>query len=118
VIFNFGETNLGVASLLLKRGGERMPRFPTAEGRRSTRELAKKRASLVIDLEPRLKRVPCLVLDSSREGFRLGGSFHLRRGQVVELILDENPSGSARCRVVWVGKTGSRLEGEAGLKCV
>jgi hypothetical protein len=66
--------------------------------------MAKKPASLVINLGGNQKRFPCLVLDSSKEGFRLRGSFHLRRGQVVELILDENPpslsaaawSGSAK----------------------
>src|SRR6266576_1011543 len=31
----------------------------------------------------------------------------LSSGQLVELILDENPSSSERCRVVWVGKAGS-----------
>ncbi|MGB7844772.1 MAG: hypothetical protein WBL63_04095 [Candidatus Acidiferrum sp.] len=95
-----------------------MPGFPVLEGRRSKREVAKRRASLVIDLGLQLKRLPCLVLDSSNEGFRVRGSFLLRRGQVVELILEENPSGSERCSVVWVGKAGARLEGEAGLKCI
>src|SRR5947208_17137100 len=35
----------------------------------------------------------------------------LSSGQLVELILDENPSRSERCRVVWVGKAGSKLGG-------
>jgi hypothetical protein len=95
-----------------------MPRFPVTEGRRWHRELIRKRASLVVDLELQVKRAPCLVVDSSREGLRLRGGFQLRRGQVVEVILDENPSGAARCMVIWVGKAGSKFEGEAGLKCV
>jgi hypothetical protein len=87
------------------------------QGRRSTRVMSKGRASLVINLDRKPKRVPCLVLDSSKEGFRLRGSFDLRRGQVVELILDENLPSPERCRVVWVGK-GSKQEGEVGVGTV
>ena len=75
-----------------------MPSFPIPGGRRSKRVKAKRRASLVINLDRKPKRPPCLVLDSSKEGFRLRGSFDLRRGQVVELILDEetvSPSAAA-----------------------
>jgi hypothetical protein len=85
------------------------------QNRRCKREISKKRASLVLELDFNLKRFPCLVLDFSNEGFRLCGSFRLRRGQQVELILDENPSRSHRCRVVWVGTTGSKLASQAGL---
>ncbi len=42
--------------------------------------VSKKRGSLVINLDRKPKRLPCLVLDSSKEGFRLRGSFDLRRG--------------------------------------
>lgn len=93
-----------------------MPGFSVPQGRRSKRLMAKKPASLVINLSGKLKRFPCLVLDSSKEGFRLRGSFHVRRGQVVELILNENPSVFERCSVVWVGKAGSKQEGEVGLE--
>src|SRR5258708_2428051 len=68
---------------------ERMPSFQVPKARRSKRLVLKRRASLVINLDRKPKRPPCLVLDSSKEGFRLRGSFDLRRGQVVELILDE-----------------------------
>jgi len=95
-----------------------MPSFPVPEGRRSKRVMSKRRASLVINLDRDQKMLPCLVLDSSKEGFRLRGSFHLRRGQVVELILDEAPPISESCSVVWVGKAGSKQEGEVGLKTV
>jgi hypothetical protein len=80
------------------------------------RVMSKRRASLVINLDRNQRRLPCLVLDSSKEGFRLRENFHLRRGQVVELILDENPLSSKRCRVVWVGNAGSKQEGEVGLE--
>jgi hypothetical protein len=74
---------------------------------------------LVINLDRKPKRLPCLVLDSSKEGFRLRGSLHLiRRGQVVELTLDEEMPNPQRCSVVWVGKAGSKQEGEVGLETV
>jgi len=95
-----------------------MRSFPVPKARRSKRVVAKRRASLVINLERKAKRLPCLVLDSSKGGFRLRGSFDLRRGQVVELILDEETPSPERCSVVWVGKAGSKQEGEVGLETV
>ncbi len=93
--------------------------FPVPEGRRSKRIFSKApRASLVINLDRNPERLPCLVLDSSKDGFRVRGSFHLRRGQIVEVILDEDPLNAVRCSVVWITKTGSRNEGEVGLKTV
>ena len=80
--------------------------------------MSKRRGSLVIDLDGKPKRFPCLVVDSSKEGFRLRGSFDLRRGQVVELILDEETPSPERCSVVWVGKAGSKQDGEVGLETV
>jgi hypothetical protein len=95
-----------------------MPGLPVSERRRSTRTMSKRRGSLVINLDRNQRRLPCLLLDSSKEGFRLRGSFHLRRGQVVEFILDEDQLSSERCSVVWVGKAGSKQEGEVGLESV
>ena len=93
-----------------------MPSFQVPKARRSNRLVSKRRASLVINLDRKPKRLPCLILDSSKEGFRLRGSFDLRRGQVVELILDEDMPSPERCSVVWVGKAGSKQDGEVGLK--
>ena len=95
-----------------------MPTSPVPEGRRLKRIAARKRASLVVSLERNPKRIPCLVVDVSEGGFRLHGSFRLRRGQPVELILDEDPLSAVRCSVVWIGKPGSKQEGEAGLETV
>jgi PilZ domain len=89
-----------------------------SEGRRSKRVMLKRRASLVVNLDRDERRLPCLVLDSSKEGYRLRGSFHLRRGQFVEIVFDPEPFRSVRCRVVWVGKAGSKQEGEVGLEIV
>jgi hypothetical protein len=93
-----------------------MPGFPVPPGRRSRRAFLKSPASLVVNLDRNPKRVPCLVIDSSKEGFRLRGSFDLRRGQVVELILGGDMPTPERCKVVWVGKAGSKREGEFGLE--
>lgn len=95
-----------------------MPTLPIPEGRQLKRIAAKKRASLVVNLERNQMRIPCLVVDASAGGFRLHGSFRLRRGQAVELILDEEPLSAVRCSVVWIGKPGSKQEGEAGLETV
>ena len=88
--------------------------MPITERRYSKRSPRKRRASLILEL----KRQPCLVLDSSNDGFRVRGAFQLRRGQVVEVILDEDPLNAVRCSVVWVGKAGSKQEGEVGLETV
>jgi hypothetical protein len=95
-----------------------MPGFPASEGRRSKRLVSSWHASLVVNLDQNQKRFPCLVLNSSKEGFRLRGSLHLRRGQLVEIVLDREPLRSLSCRVVWVGKAGSKQEGEVGLEIV
>jgi len=42
---------------------------------------------------------PCLIVDKSQDGFRLKGNFRLRRGQLVELVLDD-PVDSMRCEVI------------------
>jgi hypothetical protein len=69
---------------------------PVPEARRSKRVVAKRRASLVINLDRKPKRHPCLVLDSSKEGFRLRGDFKFRPGQLVELIpMKRHPALSA-----------------------
>jgi PilZ domain len=98
-----------------------MPTSSVPEGRRSKRIAAKKRASLVINLENldrSPKRVPCLVVDATQHGFRVHVDFHLTRGQMVEVILEEDPLSAVRCSVVWTGKPGSKQQGEAGLETV
>lgn len=95
-----------------------MTALTPSEGRRSKRVVVKKRASLIINLERKPERLPCLVLDSSKEGFRVRGTVGLRRGQIVEVSLDEDMPVPQRCRVVWVGKRGSKQEGEVGVETV
>jgi hypothetical protein len=92
-----------------------LPSFPAHEARRSKRVVSKKGASVVINLGSHPQRVPCLILDSSPEGFRLRGIFRLKRGQVVEVIPGEELN-AIRCSVVWIGKRGSKQEGEVGLQ--
>lgn len=75
--------------------------FPVLEGRRSKCTLSKApRARLIVNLDR--NQEPCLVLYSSKDGFRVRGSFHLRRGQIVEVVLDEDPLNALRCSVVWI----------------
>src|SRR5207245_9565876 len=77
----------------------------------------KKPAHLVINLKENQSMLPCLIVDRSQEGFRLRGSFRLRRGQLVKLVLDD-PVDSVRCEVIWVGRAGSQQEGQAGVQTV
>ena len=95
-----------------------MPSFSFREGRRAKREISKKRASLIINPDLKPERLPCLVLDSSNKGFRLRGTFRLKPGRVVEVTLDDDPTNFRRCRVVWVGKAGSKQEGDVGLEII
>jgi len=94
------------------------PATPVSERRRVRRTVFKKRASLVARLGVQHTRNPCLILDSSQDGFRFRGAVRLKRGQLVELILDEDPMDHVPCTVVWVAPSGSANAGEAGLQTV
>ncbi len=93
-----------------------MPSIPIPGGRRSIRVAMKKRANLVINLGGNQTMLPCLIVDKSQEGFRLRGNFNLRRGQLVELVVDD--MNSVRCEVIWIGRAGSAQAGEAGFQTV
>ena len=93
-----------------------MPTLRPYKKRRSKRIVLKKGASLVVNLERIPKRLPCLIVDSSAEGFRLMGALRLKRGQVVEIIPDEDPLNVSKCQVIWIGKPGSKQEGQVGLQ--
>jgi hypothetical protein len=87
--------------------------------RRSQRIAETRRASVIVDdddLSSHPKRFPCLIVDSSPEGFRVRVSSRLRRGQAVEVIPNDDPMNAVHCSVVWVGKPGSKQQGEAGLQ--
>jgi hypothetical protein len=90
--------------------------LPTPERRRLQRTLLKKRASLVVECGLQEQRIPCLILDYSHVGFKVRGAFRLNRGQVVELILEEYSLDTVLCNVMWVGRPGSKQEGEVGLQ--
>lgn len=93
-----------------------MSTLHASQVRGSKRVVVKTPASVVIDVASRPKRIPCLILDRSREGFRLRLNSRLRRGQAVEVIFNVDPLHIIPCRVVWVGKSGSKQEGEVGLQ--
>jgi hypothetical protein len=86
------------------------------ERRRSKRTTLRKTASLLVKGESHAHRVPCVILDNSKDGFKIGGVSRLKRGQLVELIPDEDTPNTMLCRVMWVGKPGSKQGGEAGLR--
>ena len=44
------------------------------------------------------------------------GTFRLKRGQVVEIIPDDDPLNISKYHVIWIGKPGSKHEGQAGLQ--
>ena len=89
------------------------------EGRQSKRATRKERASLIFfSREHRVERSSCLILDRSQDTLRLQVRSGLRQGQLVDLILDEDPSKRVRCRVVWIGEPGSKQEEEAVLQTV
>ena len=90
----------------------------TSDRRRLKREVLKKRASLVVRRGRHEERIPCLILDSSEGGLKIGGASGLKRGQTVEVILDGHSSNGLMCDVVWVGKPGSKQMGEVGLQIV
>ncbi|HVH71847.1 MAG TPA: PilZ domain-containing protein [Candidatus Dormibacteraeota bacterium] len=93
--------------------GKVVPTFPA--GRRSKREVTNRRGTIVVNLASRPERIPCIIVDTSPEGFRLRTDFPLRRGQLVEFIPHEELD-TIRCRVVWVGK--AKYDGEVGLQTV
>ena len=97
-------------------GDKSVSTFRPYKNRRSKRTVLKKGASLVVNLERIPKRLPCLIVDSSPEGFRLMGTFRLKHGQVVEIIPDEDPLNISKCYVIWIGKPGSKQEGQVGLQ--
>ena len=91
----------------------------TPERHQSKRVTLKDHASLIfVNCFGRVERLPCLVVDRSQDGFRLHVSSGLRLEQLVDLVLDEAPPKMVRCGVVWIGKPGSKQEGQAGLQTV
>ena len=95
-----------------------MSPLPAAERRRLKRTALKERASVVVKRRRQEERMPCLILDSSQEGFRIRGVAQLKRGLMVELILEEHPMNPVVCTVMWVGKPGAKNAGEVGLQIV
>jgi hypothetical protein len=89
------------------------------DGRQSKRTALKARGSLVVtDDYGNLRSLPCLIVDASKEGFRVRVGVTLRRGQVAEVVSDTDPLTPVGCKVRWVGKAGSQERGEAGLQIV
>jgi hypothetical protein len=90
--------------------------FRAPDSRRSERVVGTRRASIVANIRGQTERFPCLIVDSSQNGFRLRGNFSkLRRRQAVEVIPADDPLDIVSCSVVWIGTLGSKQEGEIGV---
>ena len=86
--------------------------------RSSERHPTKKQASLIMNFRGHLQRQPCLIVDVSRGGYRLRGTFRMKRGQVVEVIAKDDPLSVAKCSVIWIGRDGTAQQGQAGLEAI
>ena len=81
------------------------------------RHAVKKHGSLIVNNHDRhLQRHACLIVEVSRGGFRVRGSFRLKRGQVVEVVSNDDPLSIVKCNVVWVGNVNTAQQGEVGLE--
>ena len=85
------------------------------ERRRAKRSPVKERVSLLVERGELVQRMPCLILDTSPGGFRIDASARLKRGDIVELVWEQN---SACYQVIWAAELGSQLQGQAGLRRV
>ena len=74
-----------------------------------------KRASLIVERGELVERIPCVILDVSLRGLRIGSTPRLNGGQMVDVILDEHHA-PVRYEVIWTGALGSFRQGEAGLR--
>jgi PilZ domain len=90
----------------------------SAHVRKIKRVILKHRASLVVNLDANHRRFPCLIVDSSKSGFRLRGISRIKTGELVELLVEDSlhSHSSQRCRVAWVGKVGTKHAGDIGLE--
>jgi hypothetical protein len=97
-------------------GAKAVPTGRSPDSRRSERVVRRRRASIVANLRGQPERFPCLIVDSSQNGFRLRGLFSkLRRGQTIEVIPEDEPFNTVSCNVVWTGARGSKQEGQIGV---
>jgi len=64
--------------------------------RRAKRTALKMPASLIVKNGRQAQPIPCLILDNSQTGFKIAGTFILKKGQTVELILDEYSSNTVQ----------------------
>jgi hypothetical protein len=83
--------------------------------RRSRRVTARLRAKLSARGRLFWARRKAFIVEYSMLGLRVRSEAGLTSGQVVRVASETNPAQPTVCRVVWVGRVGSRNEGEAGL---
>ena len=96
-------------------GSDTVSHSTVPERRRLDRAQIRMRSSLIVERGELLERFPCMILDVSQNGLRIGGASRLSRGQMVEVVLDEHHV-AVRYEVIWTGALGSVQQGEAGLR--
>ena len=99
----------------IRTGDKSVPAFRPHKNRQSKRIVLKRGASLVVNLERIPKRLPASYSIARQRGSVMG-TFRLKRGQVVEIMPDDDPLNLSKCHVIWIGKPGSMHEGQAGLQ--
>ena len=95
--------------------GAKVSDIARPERRRAKRAASKERVSLLVERGELVQRMPCLILDTSPGGFRIDASARLKRGDIVELVWEQN---STCYQVIWAAELGSQLQGQAGLRRV
>jgi hypothetical protein len=83
------------------------------EVRRSRRIPVRLPVTLLVDSPSGRSAHPGVILDLSEGGVRVQASVALALAQLLGLVFSRNPEP---CQVAWVGATGSRQQGEAGLE--
>src|ERR1700746_2103905 len=100
--------NMAESPWIFNTGAKKVPTRRGPASRRSERVVRTRRASIVADIRGQPERFPCLIVDSSQNGFRLRGHFSkLKRGQALEVIPEDDPFNIVSCSVVWTGTRGS-----------
>jgi hypothetical protein len=91
-----------------------MPQDAYPVQRRSPRERVQIAVTLVIEGE--VEEHPATTVDLSAQGVRLQSDASIFPGQPVGLLLGTDPGYVLQARVVWIGKVGSVVEGQAGIE--
>src|SRR5713101_3594662 len=85
-------------------------------GRRSERTISRAPADLVVESESLKAHYTVSTVDVSQHGVRVQAIIPLTPGQIVEISTTTSPRYTARCRVVWVARSGAVQDRQVGLE--